>query len=196
MMAEFFPSGHKRIVLASRSPRREHLIRGLDLPVMVIHPPEVDETYPESMDPEEVPVFLAVRKSHHYAGDLQPGDILVTADTIVLLGGEIVNKPANIHEAILMLESLSGNKHVVVTGVCLRSLNKEVSFASFTDVYFSRLTSEEIRYYVEHYKPMDKAGAYGIQEWIGYIGIERINGSFFNVMGLPLHHLYMELKEF
>jgi septum formation protein len=186
----------KKIILASRSPRREHLIHGLDMPVKVIHPPEIDESYPFEMDPIKVPEYLAVKKSRHFNGRLEPDEILVTADTVVLLHGRIVNKPADLEEARQMLRRLSGHKHRVITGVCLRSAIKEVTFASHTDVYFSDLNSEEIDYYLAAYKPLDKAGAYGIQEWIGYIGIERIEGSFFNVMGLPLHHLYMELKVF
>ena len=195
-MTGSFQNNLKRILLVSQSPRREKLIKGLDLPVQVIRPQEYDETYPSEMDPQTVPVFLAEKKSHQFAGALQAGDIVVTADTIVLLDGNIVNKPADREEARQMLRRLSGNMHVVITGVCLRSVKKEVSFASFTDVYFSSLTDTEIHYYIDRYQPLDKAGAYGIQEWIGYIGIERIDGSFFNVMGLPLHRLYMELEKF
>ena len=195
-MMNMLNGNHIRVVLSSRSPRRESLIQGLDVPVKIHHPPEVDETYPPDMDPKDVPVFLAVKKSHQFHGALEPEDILVTADTIVLLNGAIVNKPENINEARAMLQSLSGQKHVVITGVCLRSHLKEVSFASFTDVFFSELSDAEISYYLERYEPLDKAGAYGIQEWIGYIGIKRINGSFYNVMGLPLHQLYLELSNF
>ncbi len=185
-----------KLILASRSPRRKHLIQGLDIEVKMVVPPEVDESFPKTMSPDEVPVFLARKKSDHFPGPVEDHDILVTADTIVVLDGVIVNKPSSLDDAMDMLMQLSGKMHTVITGVCLRSVKKTATFSSFTKVYFSSLTKEEICYYLDAYKPLDKAGAYGIQEWIGYVGVERIEGSFFNVMGLPLHRLYSEIKKF
>ena len=182
-----------KILLASQSPRRRDLIRGLDLPVEIVQPPKIDESFPERMSPLEVPVYLARKKALEFKSDLKKDAVLITADTIVLCNNRIINKPEDRRTAIDMLKTLSGNSHTVVTGVCLKLANKEATFYSTTEVYFSHLSEEEIIYYVDKYKPYDKAGAYGIQEWIGYIGVEEIKGSFFNVMGLPLQRLYEEL---
>ncbi len=187
---------NKKILLVSRSPRREHLINGLDIDYKVIYPSETDESFPHDMDPYKVPEFLARKKALNFNQKLDSNTILITADTIVLCKDEIVNKPKDYPDAVRMLKKLSGNRHTVITGVCLKSQKKEIIFSATTDVYFSKLTDEEIEYYLEKYRPYDKAGAYGIQEWIGYIGIEKIEGSFFNVMGLPLHKLYSKLKHF
>ncbi len=184
-----------KILLASQSPRRRDLIQGLNLPVEIVQIPETDESFPEDMDPMNVPVFLAKKKAQEYKGNLKKNEVLLTADTIVLCNNRIINKPKDRMDAIDMLKGLAGNSHTVITGVCLKLLNEETTFYSTTEVYFSHLSEEEIIYYVDQYKPYDKAGAYGIQEWIGYIGVEKIEGSFFNVMGLPLHRLYEELKK-
>lgn len=184
-----------KILLASQSPRRRDLIKGLDLPVEIVQIPETDESFPEDMALQDVPVFLARKKAMKYRADLKKDEVLITADTIVLFNNRIINKPKDRSDAINMLKTLAGNSHTVITGVCLKLVNKETTFYSTTEVYFSKLREEEIIYYVDKYKPYDKAGAYGIQEWIGYIGVEKIKGSFFNVMGLPLQRLYEELKK-
>ncbi len=185
-----------KILLASGSPRRQNLIKGLNIPFEVVQPPDIKEDYPTDLDLFNVPSFLAKKKAGNYSEHLKPETILLTADTVVLCGNKILNKPGNYDEAFEMLSNLSGNKHTVITGVCLKSQLKEHVFSSITDVYFSELSEEEIRFYLSKYQPYDKAGAYGIQEWIGYIGVDRIDGSFFNVMGLPLHSLYAEIKNF
>lgn len=184
-----------KILLASQSPRRRDLIQELNLQVEIVQIPETDESFPQDMDPFNVPVFLAKKKALEFKGSIKKNEVLLTADTIVLCENIIINKPKDRREAIDMLAGLAGNNHTVITGVCLKLMNKETTFYSTTEVYFSHLGEEEIIYYVDKYKPYDKAGAYGIQEWIGYIGVEKIEGSFFNVMGLPLHRLYEELKK-
>lgn len=187
---------NKKLILASQSIRRRNLINGLDIPVELVDPPDSDESFPPEMNPFEVPEYLARKKAECIDEILDDNSILVTADTIVLCDGKIINKPANFKDAQRMLQSISDNKHTVITGVCLKSNRKEKSFSSLTEVYFTKLAPSEIEYYLNKYKPFDKAGAYGIQEWIGYVGVDRIEGSFYNVMGLPLHKLYSELKEF
>lgn len=187
---------HKKIILASQSPRRRNLIKGLDISFELLDPPDSDESYPSEMNPFDVPEFLARKKAEFFNNSLDKDSILVTADTIVLCEDEIINKPKDYTDAFRMLIKISGNKHTVITGVCLKSLQKEKTFSSITEVYFTDLTPDEIKYYLNKYRPYDKAGAYGIQEWIGYVGVEKIEGSFFNVMGLPLHRLYSELKKF
>ncbi len=186
----------KKLLLASGSPRRQSLIKGLDIPVEIVRLPEMDETYPSGMKIFDIPSFLAEKKSDNYKTDLGFGQILISADTVVLCKDRILNKPKDYKEALQMLRDLSGNKHTVITGVCLRSGMGKRVFSATTEVLFSKLADDEIEYYLEKYRPYDKAGAYGIQEWIGYIGIDRIEGSFYNVMGLPLHKLYAELKFF
>jgi septum formation protein len=186
----------RHIILASHSPRRRFLMKQLGLEFTEISA-EIDESFPEELTPEETAIFLAEKKAGHFGELLEdPKNILITADTLVLIGGRILGKPEGEEGAAKMLKTLSGNMHQVVTGICLRSRDKSLSFTSWTDVYFKDLTGEEIKYYLEHYKPYDKAGAYGIQEWIGYIGITRIEGSYFNVMGLPVQRLYEELSHF
>jgi len=183
-----------RIVLASKSPRRQQLLADLGIDFETeIH--EVDEVFPEGLPMEEIPQYLARLKAEPFVETLKEKDLVITSDTIVYVDGEVLGKPADYEEAVAMLQKLSGRRHEVVTGVCLTSTTKDVSFASVTDVFFKELSQEEIDYYITHYKPYDKAGAYGIQEWIGYIGIERIEGSYFNVMGLPVQHLYEELSK-
>jgi septum formation protein len=186
----------KTVILASASPRRRMLIEGLDIPLEIVTGINADESFPAGMDREEIPVFLAGKKAEAAQHLLREDIILLTADTIVLLDGEMVGKPADEETAKKMLQRLSGRKHRVITGVCLRSTEKEKCFSTATDVYFGILTPEEIDYYVNTYKPLDKAGSYGIQEWIGYVSVEKIEGSFYNVMGLPVHQVYRYLKEF
>ena len=148
------------------------------------------------MNPLEVPEFLAVLKSAPFQQDFRQNDLLITADTIVLIEGQILGKPLDYGHAFEMLRKLSGKKHVVITGVCLTSAEKQITFADHTDVWFKNLSDDEIDYYLTHFKPFDKAGSYGVQEWIGYVAIERIEGSYFNVMGLPIQRLYEELLKF
>lgn len=184
------------IILASQSPRRQLLMSQLGLNVTFTES-EVSEDYPAGLAHDEVARYLAEKKADHFEHMLiGPEQVLVTADTIVSIDGDILGKPSGREEAFAMLQRLSGKKHVVWTGVCLRSLAKSTTFCSRTDVYFKNLSREEIEYYLDHYKPYDKAGSYGAQEWIGYIGITHIEGSYFNVMGLPVQQLYEELLKF
>jgi septum formation protein len=184
------------IILASQSPRRQLLLSemGLDFEVKVS---EVDEIYPEGLNPEAIALYLAELKADSFSDtDLEHDTIIVAADTIVSLNDEILGKPVTREDAVEMLEKLSGRKHIVVTGVCLRSREKKRSFFAVTSVWFRELTNNEINYYIDNFNPFDKAGGYGAQEWIGYIGISRIEGSYFNVMGLPVKELYEELVRF
>jgi septum formation protein len=185
-----------RIILASQSPRRKILLEGLDLNFEILVRENIDESFPPGMDKLEIPIYLARIKSDSYVDILNENTILITADTIVWLKGEVLGKPIDFEDAISIVSKISGNMHEVVTGVCLRSANKIKVFHAVSKVWFRSLTMEEIQYYVTNYSPMDKAGAYGIQEWIGYAGIEKIEGSFYNVMGLPVQMLYLELQEF
>jgi septum formation protein len=181
------------IILASKSPRRQHLLTGIGLKFSVAELSEMDEIYPSVLKAEEIPVYLARAKSGHFASFLKENTILITADTIVWLDNEVIGKPNDDEDAINMLMKLSGRMHEVFTGVCIRTLTRESVFYASTKVFFRKISEEEIRYYVKKYKPLDKAGAYGVQEWIGYIGVEHIEGSYFNVMGLPVQKLYAEL---
>jgi septum formation protein len=182
-------------ILASKSPRRQELLHSLGIEFQVIIK-EVDENYPDNLTKEEIPVFLAELKSKSLVDKLKENDLLITADTIVWLNGEVLGKPADKEDAIQILQKLSANEHQVITGVCLTSIHKQKSFFSISNVRFKELSLAEIEYYVSEYNPLDKAGAYGIQEWIGYIGITHIEGSFFNVMGLPVQQLYSEIQNF
>lgn len=184
-----------KLILASGSPRRHQLMcdAGFKFEVKLKH---TEENWPEGMEPEKVPEYLACLKAEAFEGELNPGELLITADTVVCLDGKILGKPANREHAIEMLHLLSGRKHTVVTGVCLTTTERRKTFSAFTDVRFKTLSDEEIVCYVDNCKPFDKAGAYGIQEWIGYIGITGIKGSFYNVMGLPVQQLYEALKHF
>lgn len=184
------------IILGSNSPRRRELLAGLDLDFEVKVIPGLEEHYPTNLQPEEIPVFLAKQKAAAYIPTLPEKTLLITADTIVWNRNEVIGKPKNREDAIQMLQSLSGHEHHVVTGVCLTTTEKQKAFSVISAVKFATLTDEEIGYYVDKYQPFDKAGAYGIQEWIGYVGVESINGSFYNVMGLPVQRLYQELKKF
>ena len=185
-----------KIILGSNSPRRKELLSGLDIKFNVKVIPGLEENYPETLDPQEIPVFLSKQKAEAYLSSLDDTMLLITADTIVWNGNAVIGKPKNRAEAIQMLRSLSGHEHHVVTGVCLTTTKKQLTFSVISSVRFASLNDEEIIYYVDKYKPFDKAGAYGIQEWIGYVGVESISGSFYNVMGLPVQRLYQELKTF
>ncbi len=178
-----------RIILASQSPRRLELMKMAGLQFEV-KSKNVPENHPEGVSMEEIPVFLARKKAHAFKSELGDGDLVVGADTIVLLNDRIYEKPGDRQHAIDMLSDLSGNKHEVITGVCLLTKDREVSFSDKTAVYFNALTLQQIEYYVDHYKPYDKAGAYACQEWIGAVGIRRFEGDYFNVVGLPINRVY------
>ena len=184
-----------RLILASASPRRRELLAGCDLDFVLAEKFECEERYPADLEAEKVAEYLSQLKSNAYPHALDERDILLTADTVVILGDKILGKPHSAEEAHEMIASLSGATHKVITGVTLRTAERTISFSAESLVTFRTLDSEEIDYYVEKYRPMDKAGAYGIQEWIGYIGIEGIEGSFYNVMGLPVQRLYTILKD-
>ncbi|MBR5105677.1 MAG: septum formation protein Maf [Alistipes sp.] len=184
-----------RLILASASPRRRELLADCDLDFVLAEKFECEECYPADLEAEKVAEYLSQLKSNAYPHALGEGDILLTADTVVILGDKILGKPHSAEEAVEMILTLSGATHKVVTGVTLRTTERTVSFSAESLVSFRTLDAEEVSYYVEKYRPMDKAGAYGIQEWIGYIGIEGIEGSFYNVMGLPTQRLYQTLKE-
>ncbi|MBN2747708.1 MAG: septum formation protein Maf [Bacteroidales bacterium] len=184
------------LILASRSPRRQALLRGLDLDFQVVVK-NTDESFPPEIPIQDVPEFLSRKKAESINLQKKPKKtIVITADTVVILDEAIIEKPASEQEAKEMLWKLSGRQHTVITGVCLTSLEKQVSFSSVSQVYFKNLSEDDIKYYVEKYQPYDKAGSYGIQEWIGYVAIERIEGSFYNVMGLPTQRLFEELVKF
>ncbi len=184
----------RKLLLASNSPRRKELLGGLDIPMEVVKLKDIDETHPADLQGGDIPLHIAKLKMSAYDMALQPGEVLVTADTIVWCDGEEMGKPKDRLDAIRMLHKLSGRTHQVYTGVCLKSYLDETSFVCATDVTFASLTDEQINYYIDHYKPFDKAGAYGIQEWIGYVGCTRLEGSYFNVMGLPVQRLYSALQ--
>lgn len=185
-----------RIILASNSPRRKALLEGIGLPFIVKKLSDVDESYPAGLQGGDIPMYLSQVKANAYRPMMQPDDLVITADTIVYMDGKVYGKPADEKEAISMLKALSGRTHHVYTGVSLTSRLGQSSFYADSEVRFASLSEEEISWYVTHCHPMDKAGAYGVQEWIGYIGVEYISGSYFNVMGLPIQRLYAELKEF
>lgn len=190
------------VVLASNSPRRKELLSGLGVNFSVKTLPDVDESFPDTLKGEEIPLFIARKKADAYkvlfssvtSNEVEEPLLVITADTIVWLEDEVLGKPANATEARAMLSKLSGKKHQVITGVCLTTASWQKSFAAASEVQFSSLTEEEMDYYIQNYCPYDKAGAYGVQEWIGFIGVESIQGSYFNVMGLPIQRLYRELK--
>lgn len=186
----------KRLILASGSPRRHELLKGLDFPFEIDTKNSFTEEYPAEMPVEDVPLFLATGKSHGFHRPLADNEIVITADTMVLCKGRIMGKPHSKEEATEMLKFLSGSKHTVLTGVCIRSNAKTDRFTARTDVYFNELSTEEIDYYLNRYRPYDKAGSYGVQEWIGYVGINKIDGSYYNVMGLPVQLVYRSLLNF
>ena len=184
------------IILASNSPRRRELLGGLDLDYEVKVLPDIEESYPSTLPIAEIPVYIASEKAAAYQDLMTDNDLIITADTVVVLGDEVLGKPSSLDDARRMLRELSGRTHQVITGVCLMTRSKKRCFGVTTDVTFKELTDDEIDYYVEKYQPLDKAGAYGIQEWIGYIGVTGLQGSYFNVMGLPVQRIYNELKVF
>lgn len=186
----------RRIVLGSASPRRRELLAGLGLEFTVEATPGAPETYSPDLQPEEIPSVLAVSKSEAFHRPLEPEEILITADTVVICGEDILGKPAGEEDAARMLREISSRTHRVVTGVCLRDTERRHVFSCTSEVEFKPLTDEEIAYYIDRYRPFDKAGSYGIQEWIGYIGITSIRGSYFNIVGLPVQRLYTALSEF
>jgi septum formation protein len=179
------------LILASSSPRRQFLMKeaGFDFEV---RKPDVEETFPSNMPVRDVAAFLAEKKAEYFRDQLS-NEIVITADTVVILGNVILNKPGDREEAIQMLQTLSGKTHTVITGVCLLSRAKKKIFQDETEVTFKSLSVQEVEFYVEHYAPYDKAGAYGAQDWIGMVGVHSIHGSYFNVMGLPVHRVYEEL---
>ena len=182
-----------KLILASNSPRRKEILGGLRVP-FTIKVREVAEDFPEDLKREEIAEFLARHKADAYLNDLPPDEVVITADTIVWLKDSVLNKPVNLEEARQMLFRLSGNMHEVITGVSIATQQHQEVFHDVSKVYFKTLTAAEIDFYLEHFRPLDKAGAYGVQEFIGMIGIERIEGSYFNVMGLPIHLVYERLK--
>ena len=184
-----------RLILASNSPRRRELLAGLGYPYEVRVLDGIDESYPDTLRGSEVAAYISRAKANAYRATMAQDEVIITADTIVCLDDEVLGKPADEAEAMARLRRLRGHTHQVYTGVTIVSVKGDTTFVSRTDVTFTMLTEEEIQHYVTHYRPMDKAGAYGIQEWIGYIGVEHIEGSYFNVMGLPVQRLYAELKK-
>ncbi len=186
----------KRIILASNSPRRRELLGGLGYTYEVRVLDGIDESYPESLRGSDVAAYISRVKADAYRETMGDDELIITADTIVCLDDKVLGKPTDENEAVAMLRSLSGRTHQVYTGVTIVTVEESSTFVSRSDVTFAALTEEEILHYVSQYRPMDKAGAYGIQEWIGYVGVERIEGSYFNVMGLPVQRLYTELRKY
>jgi septum formation protein len=183
-----------KIILASQSPRRKQLLEWAEIPFEIIIK-ETDENYPPGLDPEEIAVYIAQQKANAVQQLVSNEQTILAADTIVVLGENIIGKPVHREEAVSILFALSGEKHKVITGVVIRKADKEIAFADTTEVEFRKLTLEQIEFYVDKYKPYDKAGAYAIQEWIGVIGIKSINGDFYNVMGLPVSRVVRELQK-
>lgn len=186
----------KKIILASNSPRRRELLRGLDIDFEVDTGNNFNENYSIDIPHRQVPVLMSEGKSHGFHRELRENEILITSDTMVLCGEEVLGKPHSRDDAVRMLKSLSGNEHIVVTAVTIRDANREETFTDTTKVHFRELDDDEIDYYLDKYRPYDKAGAYGVQEWIGYVGISGIEGSFYTVMGFPVLRVYQELQKF
>lgn len=183
-----------KIVLCSNSPRRKELLKGLGLNFQTRIIDGIDESYDKSLPGEDIAKMISEKKAESYKATMSSDELIITADTIVYVDGEVLGKPQNKIDAARMLKMISGKCHDVITGVCLLTSNKRISFSVKTKVSFAQIADDEISFYIENYKPYDKAGAYGIQEWIGYIGVDSIQGSYFNVMGLPVQRLYSELK--
>ena len=186
----------RRYILASNSPRRKELLAGLDLDFEVRVLADIDESFPSDLPVGEVAEYISRKKADAYRSMIHDDELVITADTVVEVDQEILGKPEDADDARRMLRLISGREHQVITGVCLTTTEKIRSFSVSTDVVFKQLSESEIDYYIEHYKPFDKAGAYGIQEWIGYIGVTSLHGSYFNVMGLPVQRIYAELQKF
>ena len=183
------------IILASKSPRRQELLKSLNLD-FEIKTKEVEEIFPPALFREEIPVFLSNLKAKAFENEINANDLIITSDTIVWHKNKQLGKPKDANEAQEMLQSLAGKQHEVITAVTLFTKDKKTTFYDVTKVYFKEISNEEIDYYIQNYKPYDKAGSYGIQEWIGFAGIEKIEGDYFNVVGLPMHKLYLELNKF
>ena len=181
------------IILASNSPRRKELLAGLGIDFEVKVLPYIDENYPSALPTRQIAEYIAKEKADTYRRVMRSGDLIITADTIVICGDEVMGKPRDVADAHRMLRKLSGCTHQVITGVCLTTFDAQRVFSVTTDVTFKQLSDEEISYYIDTYRPFDKAGAYGIQEWIGYVGVTGLTGSYFNVMGLPVQRIYSEL---
>ena len=190
-MSHFF---QQKILLASQSPRRQQLLRdsGFDIDIIRL---DVEEDFHSSLIAEQIPMYLAEKKNKAYTEVLKPNELLVTADTVVWLNDHVLNKPADLDEAFKMLKQLSGHKHTVYTGVCVRSAEKQMTFYEASDVFFNPLSDDMIQYYLDKHQPLDKAGAYGIQEFIGYVGILKIDGCYYNVMGFPVSRFIHEMKQ-
>ena len=187
---------HYKIILASNSPRRKELLAGLDVDFEVRVLKGIDESYPADLPTKQIAQYISQKKAAAYRNTIAHDELVITADTIVVLGDEVMGKPKDEADACRMLRELSGKTHQVITGVTLTTTEKQHSFSVETDVTFKEFSEEEIVYYVKKYQPMDKAGSYGIQEWIGYIGVTSLHGSYFNVMGLPVQRIYEALKNF
>ncbi|MFN4082638.1 MAG: Maf family nucleotide pyrophosphatase [Bacteroidia bacterium] len=186
---------HLKIILASKSPRRQELIKGLELNYSIASI-DVDESFPEHLQEAAIAEYLAQKKANAYNLPLKVNEILLTADTIVWINNKVLNKPENEQHSFEMLKTICGNVHTVFTGVCLKSNNKQLIFSSSSKVYCSNLSDDEIWHYIKTYKPFDKAGSYGIQDWFGYTSVYKIEGCFYNIMGLPINELYKQLKTF
>ena len=186
---------HYKIVLASNSPRRRELLSGLNLEYTVRVLPDIDESYPDTLKGEEIPMYISREKAGAYRNSMAEDELIITADTVVCINEKVLGKPRTQEEAKEMLRELSGKTHQVITGVCLMTCGLQRTFSATTQVTFDVLTEDEIEFYVEKFRPLDKAGAYGVQEWIGFVGVSRLEGSYFNVMGLPVQRLYQELKK-
>lgn len=185
-----------KIMLASKSPRRRELLQMLRIPFKVVCMGGIDESFPDTVPAIDVPQYVSAKKADVYQEHIKDDELIITADTMVVCGDKILGKPKDVNDAITMLMCLSGKTHQVATGVTISTIDKRTSFTAVTDVTFGEITEEEARFYVENYLPLDKAGAYGIQEWIGAVAVSGINGSYYNVMGLPINRLYQELKQF
>lgn len=183
------------VILASNSPRRKELLAGLGIDFEIRTLPDVDESYPETLSGADIPLYISKEKADAYRDMLAPGELMITADTIVWIDGTVLGKPKDREDALRMLRQMSGRTHEVFTGVCITTTGWQRSFSARTEVRFASLSDEEITYYVDKFRPMDKAGAYGVQEWIGFIGVEYISGSYYNIMGLPVQRLYRELSK-
>lgn len=184
------------VILASNSPRRKELLAGLDLPFQVRVLQNIDESYPADLPTEQIAEFISKKKAQAYAKTMADDELVITADTVVILGNEVMGKPKDEADARRMLSELSGRTHQVTTGVTITTRERQTSFSVVTNVTFKQLSTDEIEYYVQNYHPMDKAGAYGIQEWIGYIGVTALEGSYFNVMGLPVQRIYEAIRTY
>ena len=185
---------NKKVILASKSPRRQELLKGLYID-FEIRTKDIDESYPNHLQEAEIPSFISEKKAAAFADDLEADELLITSDTVVCLNGKVLEKPKSLEEGKQMLRELSGQTHTVYSAVCLMDTEKKIIFCDQTEVTFKPLDEEEIEFYINQFQPLDKAGAYGVQEWIGYIAIKKMTGSYYTVMGMPMHLLYDELKK-